>query len=206
MFKLPALAALAFSLVLGASASAQTIAASEPQVRIVGSQNLNSGQRSAFKKFQSEGKYYGAFVVSSRGAWSYRTNLNSVAAAEVLAKLGCQKNGATCSIYAELTPKPAANRSSAFEGLSQQLAPDAVRWLKTKRAASQASAIAGSDYWGHFSVTRNQGVSKARSDARRECQRDLDRRVSDWLKADEIEALRAAGHLTCRVIESVRGR
>ena len=197
---------MSLSLALGGSASAQTIASDAAQVRIVGSQKLTSRQRAAFNKFQSEGKYYGAFVVSSRGASSYRTNLNSVAAAEVLAKLGCQEIGASCSLYAELTPKPARNRNSAFEGLSQQLAPDAVRWLKTKRAASQASAIAGSEYWGYYAVTRNQGVSKARSDARRECQRDIDRKASEWLKKNEIEALRAAGHLTCKVIESVRGR
>lgn len=187
------------------SAHAQSHALGGASVVRVQDATLSARHKAALAEFIDKAEYYGAFSISSKGAFAWVTGLNSRRAAETLAMHRCERTGAQCFVYAAVVPKPGPRQSKFLEGLAQSEAQKVARWLRTSGATSQSRALATSGYWGWSTTTRNHNVLVARRDALTRCQERLDERASSWLQPDEIEALRDAGSFDCEIRYSKRG-
>ena len=186
-------------------ASAQGVGVREARVEVVSNQNLRDSQRSSFREFSSDPSYYGAMYVSPNGAYAWNMDINSMEAAEVLAKHSCESSGAQCSLYARSVPASRAGQEP-FGGLAMSQAPGAVQWIRQNRGRDNAVALAASPYWGYWTQMNSRGTRVAETRALRECQRSIESRMSEWLEPDEIQALQRAGLFDCRIIVSIRGR
>ena len=198
MFKRFLFAAALISAFGSCSAMAQRAAALEGNVVIITPCTLTANQAMAFEEFVSDGRYNGAFYVSQNGGFSWRSNLNTLDAAKVLANQRCNETGRNCQIYATLVPKK-PRIGQVIEGLSMTAARDAEVWARANATQGRKVAIAASQYAGWAGWQGNRSHDRIKSSALNHCG-DLLRPRIERLKAPQKDALEREGLLNCQII------
>ncbi len=191
-----ATALLAGSAVQGANA--QPTAARESNIVVISPRHLTTNQADAFEEFKNNGRYFGAFYVSSSGAFSWRSNLNTLDAAKLLSFQSCNLSNKNCQTYATLTPKLAL-LAKPLEGLSMTAAESAERWLRESTTGGRSAAVAANRYFGWAGWQGKLGTKKLRRSAINHC-KDKQRSRLEKLEKYQRDALEREGLLKCSIV------
>ncbi len=177
---------------------AQQIAIRESNLVIISPRTLSTNQADTFEEFKSNGRYFGAFYVSASGAFSWRSNLNTLDAAKQLSFLSCSMSNKNCQIYATLSPKPAWP-AKPVEGLSRTAAESAERWLRETTVNGRSAAVAADGYFGWSGWQGKIEEARLRTSALNHCKDEQKARI-DKLEQRQREALDQKGLLDCSII------
>lgn len=198
LFSTNLFAAAVVAICLPFSASAQATAALESNVQIITPRSLTANQATAFEEFVSDGRYNGALYVSQDGSFHWRTNLNTLEAAKLLANQSCSRSERNCQIYATLTPKRAL-LADHIKGLSQSAAREAEGWVRDSATNGRSAAIAASGYAGWAGWGGKMVNERLRTSALNHCGDLLLPRVQR-LEERQRAVLDRASLLKCKII------
>ena len=177
---------------------AQEVAIRESDLVIISPQTLTTNQADAFEEFKSKGRYFGAFYVSASGAFSWRSNLNTLEAAKALSFQSCSVNNKNCQIYATLSPKQNW-LAKPFEGLSRTNAESAERWVREQASEGRSAAVAADGYFGWSGWQGKIGEAKLRTSALNHC-KDQQKSRTKKLDQQQRKALDQDGLLKCSIV------
>ena len=177
---------------------AQQVAIRDSDLVIISPRTLSTNQSDAFEEFKSNGRYFGAFYASASGAFSWRSNLNTLDAAKLLSFQSCSLNSKNCQIYATLSPKQSW-LAKPIEGLSRTAAESAERWLRKTAVDGRSAVVAADGYFGWSGWQGKIGEARLRTSALNHCKDQQKSRIVK-LEQHQREALDQEGLLKCSII------